>query len=113
MAERIDQILEEWKTDFDDEEIKRKELGSYFKILTGQPHKNEDLDLIPNEIPRMSPVKAISAKSEMMNNRPIDDNDDTIFNLEAKLQEKDQKISDRELKSRTRDLYAKQKNVEI
>ena len=88
----IDNILEEWKADFDNEEIKRKEMKFYLKHVNGGLDSNKGFESVVMNVSKPLSMKMHTVKSEIMNNRPVDGQDDAIFNLESQLDEKDEKI---------------------
>lgn len=94
IAEQIECMLEEWKTDFDDENTKRKELRFYIKMASGETLKNKDFDFLLTETAKTLQHKMGSIKPDVGINKTVDDSDDAILGLETQLDEKNEKIKD-------------------
>lgn len=99
MADRIDQMLEEWKTDFDNESEKRNELKKQFKTALGVDHRDKAFNVVMNETSKPKQPKLHTVKSEVKISNRVDTQDDAIFNLEFQLESKDERIRDCKIKS--------------
>lgn len=105
IAERIDQTLDEWGTDFESENVHRRELKACIQVL---------LDGEDTVGQAKTPLaKCRGMRSEIMNNRPVDDSDDTIFNLEAQIEERGQRIRVCRVISGRGGVSAEQEDAEI
>ena len=92
VAEQIEALLEEWKTDFEDEDASRQRLQCYIKMANGETSKNDYFKCLLAETVKSLQANMSSMKSDGGMDRTVDDSDDAIFNLEYLLEEKNDKI---------------------
>ena len=92
MAENIEQILEEWLLDFDNEEARRKEINLLMKTVMEIQYNDRLVEDPPTNFKGFSNTNIFGFKSEIGNAKVFNDQENLVSSLEAQLHERNLKI---------------------